>query len=199
MKLISMKCPNCGSDLQLDAESRQCSCAFCGTKILLDDEVQHHHVHYDNAEDAGYQFEKGRQRAQAEARVYAPQTVVVQNVVQRPRKRRTFWWALGWILIFPLPLTILLGRNKKMNPTLKIILVAAAWLLFFGIIMFSKPNEESDKTAVQSLTSHTCCSVSDAFASSTFGADPAENPASEFNGMKELLNRDDLLNAAIRI
>ena len=66
MKLIDMQCPHCGAHLKVDIESKQAACEHCGANILIDDEVQH--VQYDNAEEAGYKFEKGRQRAQAEER-----------------------------------------------------------------------------------------------------------------------------------
>ena len=134
MKLVNIKCPNCGSNLEIDAEAKQAFCTYCGSKLHVDDEVQH--VQYDNAEETGYQFEKGRQRARAESGMYnnVPQTVIVQHVVpEKPKKKRTLLWVLGWIFIFPLPLTILLVRNKKMNKIVKIVLIALAWILYFGI------------------------------------------------------------------
>lgn len=64
MKLINMNCPNCGAQMELDDEKKHAICSFCGTNVLIDDEVQH--IKYDNAEETGYSFEKGRQRAQEE-------------------------------------------------------------------------------------------------------------------------------------
>ena len=65
MKLVDLKCPNCGAELTFEASSRAAYCSYCGAKLALDDEVMH--VHYDNAEEAGYAFERGRIRAQNEA------------------------------------------------------------------------------------------------------------------------------------
>ena len=48
MKLVSIKCPSCGADLEINAEAKQAFCTYCGTKVFVDDEVQH--VQYDNAE-----------------------------------------------------------------------------------------------------------------------------------------------------
>ena len=50
------------------------------------------------------------------------------------KKRRTWLWVLGWIFVFPLPLTILLLRKKDMKPSLKIGLITAAWILYLIII-----------------------------------------------------------------
>ena len=47
--------------------------------------------------------------------------------------KKTWLWVLGWICIFPVPLTILMLRKKDMKPAVKYGIVAAAWLLFFII------------------------------------------------------------------
>ena len=43
----------------------------------------------------------------------------------------TWLWILGWICMFPIPLTILLVRNKNMDNKLKYGLIAGVWILFF--------------------------------------------------------------------
>lgn len=52
------------------------------------------------------------------------------------KKRRTWLWVLGWILCFPIPLTILMLRNKKLPPAVRYGIIGAAWavLLVFGLI-----------------------------------------------------------------
>ena len=47
--------------------------------------------------------------------------------------KKTWLWVLGWICIFPVPLTILMLRKKDMKPAVKYGIIAAAWLLFFVI------------------------------------------------------------------
>ena len=47
--------------------------------------------------------------------------------------KKTWLWVLGWICIFPVPLTILMLRKKDMKPAVKYGIIAAAWLLFFAI------------------------------------------------------------------
>ncbi len=126
MKLIPLKCPNCGAQLTVDANKESVYCEHCGTRIMIDDEINR--LQIDNAEEAGYQFEKGRQRAQSE---------VQQNTYsyQQPskKKRKTWLWVLGWIFIFPLPLTIILLRKKGMKAPLKYGIIAAAWVLYLII------------------------------------------------------------------
>lgn len=50
-----------------------------------------------------------------------------------PKKRKTWLWVLGWICIFPLPLTILLLRKKEMNAPIKYGIIVAAWLIYLLI------------------------------------------------------------------
>ena len=39
MKLINLRCSNCGADLQVDPDRKQVFCSYCGTKLLVDDET----------------------------------------------------------------------------------------------------------------------------------------------------------------
>ena len=134
MKLIDMTCPHCSAPMKVDASKTQAVCEHCGATILIDDEVRH--IQYDNAEEAGYNFEKGRQRAMAEAEREGIDSYPQQKSEPPKKKRRTWLWVLGWICIFPLPLTILLLRKKEMKPALKYGIIAAAWILYL-IIGFS--------------------------------------------------------------
>lgn len=65
MKLIDMTCPKCGAQMLVGMDKEMLFCSHCGGKLMIDNEVQH--VAYDNAGDAGYQFERGRIQAQQEA------------------------------------------------------------------------------------------------------------------------------------
>lgn len=38
MKVISLTCPGCGSNLSTEDGRKQCFCQYCGMKIMLDDE-----------------------------------------------------------------------------------------------------------------------------------------------------------------
>lgn len=50
------------------------------------------------------------------------------------KKGASMWlWVLGWICIFPIPLTILLLRKKEMKPALKYGIIAAAWIIYLII------------------------------------------------------------------
>ena len=52
---------------------------------------------------------------------------------QPEKKRKTWLWVLGWIFIFPVPLTVLLIKNQKLSKGLRIGIIAAAWIIYFLI------------------------------------------------------------------
>ena len=55
---------------------------------------------------------------------------------------------LGWIFIFPVPLTILLLRNKDMKPAVKYGIIAAAWIVYL-LIGFSGRNRNKNQNSQQ--------------------------------------------------
>lgn len=152
MKIVSMVCPNCGASLQVDADQKNLTCSYCGNGLYVDDEVKH--VQYDNAEETGYQFEKGRQRAQAEATRVQQQTFNM-NIGKPPKKRKTWLWVLGWIFIFPVPLTILMLRNQKLSKPVKIGIIVAAWIVYLIIGLAgggSVDNKDSSNANTETTT-----------------------------------------------
>ena len=57
MKLVELKCKNCGADLKLKEGEDIVNCPYCGASYKIDE---------DNNENSGYEFEKGRLKAQTE-------------------------------------------------------------------------------------------------------------------------------------
>ncbi len=132
MKFIPSTCPRCGANLKLNPTEQKAVCEYCGTILFLDNNTTL--IEYVNAEQAGYNFEKGRIRAQAEqSKAPIVQQVIFQPVQQKPKKQRTFWWVMGWIFIFPIPATILITRSKKMNWIVKAILLIIVWGIYLAI------------------------------------------------------------------
>ena len=106
MKLIDTTCPKCGADLHIDADRKSAFCEYCGGQVLIDDEVQH--LQIDNYYSA------------------QPQPAPKKN-------KKIVWWVLGWIFIFPVPLTIIIARNQKLKIGAKTGLIAAAWIVYLLI------------------------------------------------------------------
>ncbi len=69
------------------------------------------------------------------------------------KKSRTWLWVLGWIFIFPIPLTILMLRNEKLDKKIRYGIIAAAWIVYL-VIGFGgqKNNTENANTAISEET-----------------------------------------------
>ena len=46
MKMITLKCPECGADIDIEEGHKQCFCKYCGTKILIDDGRSTTHIYH---------------------------------------------------------------------------------------------------------------------------------------------------------
>lgn len=67
------------------------------------------------------------------------------NSDSEERKTNRWLWVLGWIFIFPVPLTLLLLKNEKMKKTLKYGIIAAVWIIYLIAGMCSG-GSNTDKT-----------------------------------------------------
>lgn len=146
MKLVEMKCKNCGAKLKVDPEVKNANCQFCGAEFKIDDEVQH--VKYDDMEQAGYDFEKGKLRAQAEHRVNNNQNVP-QN--QQKKNNKTLWLVLAWIFLLPFMATYYIAKSDKLDKKKKIIIISVMWVAFiiFGAISGAQSNEEKKDKIIE--------------------------------------------------
>lgn len=102
-----MKCTGCG------AEGNGKFCEYCGSALPQENMTVNITNHYYGT--------------------VVPQETVEVIEYEKPRKRRTWLWILGWLCIYPLPLTILLWRKQNMNPIVKYGVIAVAWILYFSM------------------------------------------------------------------
>lgn len=118
-----MKCPNCKGDLTIDPTLKQYKCDYCGSVIQVDEEI--HKTRIEDAEKTGYQFEKGRMKAQSEAGI---------NEVPIEKKKITIWRVLLWVVFLPIMLLYVIWTNKKLSQKMKIILsvIVVAFTLLFA-------------------------------------------------------------------
>ncbi len=61
-------------------------------------------------------------------------------------KPKLWLWILGWICIFPVPLTILMLRKKDLSNSVKYGVIAASWIVYLLIGLFGSPNDTKSTT-----------------------------------------------------
>lgn len=198
MKVVDLTCPGCGARLEVDADKKTAFCGFCGAALPIDDEIQK--VQLDGAEKAGYDFEKGRQKAQAEA---AQTTPPVQQYVQTtptppepPKKRKTWLWVLGWIVIFPVPLTIIMLNKKDMDQKVRYGIIATGWIVYLIIALSggcsSKAPSTTASQAASSSSSAIVASSQSASADSTAASSASADVSSVAASGVKVKNNTDL-------
>ncbi len=74
-------------------------------------------------------------------------TTPQQTQAQPTTKKKTWLWVLGWIFLFPLPLTILLLRKKEMNPKIKYGIIIAAWVIYLIIGLSGNTDDTTSDTS----------------------------------------------------
>ncbi len=151
-----MKCPNCG------AEVSGSICSFCGSQLSAETTQK---AQCSNCGSTNIAFKRENQ---GEIRGKNAKRIVHRTVgyckdcgntwyisEDAPKPRKTWLWVLGWIFIFPLPLTILLLRKKEMQPFIKYPIIAIAWIIYLIIGVANKPSniEEGIDTASPIQTS----------------------------------------------
>lgn len=145
MKLLEMKCKNCGALLKVEENAKYIECQYCNTKYKLDDEVQH--IKYDDMEKSGYEFEKGRIRAQQEQKRAQSNYNNLNNVNNTSKKKnnKTLWLILAWIFLLPFTATYFIAKNNKLDKKKKIVIIAIMWVIFL-VIAYANPSENIKNT-----------------------------------------------------
>lgn len=145
MNLLEMKCKNCGALLKVEEDAKYIECQYCNTKYKLDDEVQH--IKYDDMEKSGYEFEKGRIRAQQEQKRAQSNYNNLNNVNNTSKKKnnKTFWLILAWIFLLPFTATYFIAKNNKLDKKKKIVIIAIMWVIFL-VIAYANPSENIKDT-----------------------------------------------------
>ena len=82
MRLVELKCKNCGANLEIDEGEEIVNCPYCNATYKIDDEAQH--IKYDDMENSGYEFEKGRIKAQKESFENITKNVNIKSLSKIP-------------------------------------------------------------------------------------------------------------------
>ena len=66
-------------------------------------------------------------------------------------KRKTWLWVLGWIFIFPLPLTLILLKKPNMSKGLKYGIIIAAWVVYAIIAIIGAASNSKEPKPVNHI------------------------------------------------
>ena len=136
-----MRCPNCGAEI-----GNSDKCEYCGSYITSDMKKEQEILNKKGCPKCGSTNVKFSRENHGEVQGKGTKKIVHKTVgvcndcghtwypqVDEPKKRKTWLWVLGWIFIFPVPLTILMLRKKDMKPAIKYGIIAAGWIIYLII------------------------------------------------------------------
>ena len=132
-----MKCKFCGGEIDNNSKT----CPFCGSAISLEEKKELEQLNKQGCPKCGsgnvtFRREQAGVAKNKKGSKTLYQTKGICNdcgytwTTDAPKKSKIWLWVLGWIFIFPVPLTILLLRKKAMKPGLKYGLIGGSWLIF---------------------------------------------------------------------
>lgn len=102
IRLISVKCPDCGAALQFEEGRQTAFCSYCGTKILLHNENEHIIRNID---------EVGIRQAEND-RAYMMKELELEEKDEKHHRFLTFVWLFCTILLFAIGF-IMIGTGPK--------------------------------------------------------------------------------------
>ena len=116
---ITAICPHCGARQEADPTQDAAICRYCGAPFAVQTAVGAYSDRNIGPQASAPNYGGG----------VSPGPTYYSEP-QKPKKRRIFWWIMGWIFCFPIPLTILIARNKKLNGWVKAGIIAAGWIAY---------------------------------------------------------------------
>lgn len=149
-----MKCSNCGAEIPSTTKF----CEFCGSQVTVEMKKEQEQLNKAGCPKCGSSNITFEREKQGEVKGKKGMAVVRSTVglckdcgytwstTETTKPRKTWLWVLGWIFIFPLPLTILLLRPTcTLNKKAKYGIIAAAWILYL-IIAIAGGGSDDKKT-----------------------------------------------------
>lgn len=146
-----MKCQYCGAEIA----PGNTVCNFCGAQITPAMRMEQQQLNkagcprcgsaniaFNWAVNGAVNGKKGAAMPQA-AMGFCKDCGYTWQTTEQQKKRKTWLWVLGWIFIFPLPLTLILVKRDTMKPIVKYGLIAIAWI-FWLLLGMGARNSEPD-------------------------------------------------------
>ncbi len=168
---IDLKCPNCMGERTIDENNMVLVCPYCESRQIIpanqiaayrrlsgsNNNNGYYQTHtpynpsmqqYPNNNNQNWQPINQPVHPNPQPAMSIPQGAYNPNY-QRP-KNRTWLWVLGWIFIFPVPLTILMLRNRTISPAIRYTIIAVVWI-FYAIIGFSGGSNNNSATTTKEM------------------------------------------------
>ncbi len=142
-----MKCQNCGAEIGTNKY-----CEYCGSQITPAMQKERDQLNKEGCPKCGSANVQFRRENQGEIKKkkgnqYLLQTVGFCNDCGftwypngKEEKRKTWLWVLGWLFIFPIPLTLIMLKKENLKKGIRYVIIVVAWLLYIAFLLGNKTN-----------------------------------------------------------
>lgn len=148
MKFVDVSCPACGARLEITDAQEFVTCEHCGKQFFVDDEVKRsetrieHHYSAEDAENAGYLFEKGRMRARQEAEwEELAREAEAMRRIHAENRDGCLKYSLFFIY-YPIKFLYWFATTDRLSKKAKIIIV----VIIFAVTVFGSHNKPKTET-----------------------------------------------------
>ena len=154
-----MKCPKCGAEV-----GNTKFCEYCGSQLTAEMQKEQERLNKEGCPKCGSSNITFKRENQGEVKGKHSKQVLHRTVGvckdcgytwysdNEVKKKKTWLWVLGWIFIFPVPLTIILLRKKDMNNILKYSIIAVAWIVYIAIAFSGGGSSDTTTTSNDNTT-----------------------------------------------
>ena len=143
MAMVTYTCPYCGAKFEADSSAGKTKCPYCDSEV--NPKSSDESPAKERSSEGSHQNNMGKlwNGANPAKDAWTQAQNQIKSKANRQGKKHLGLWILGWIFCFPIPLTILLIRSKKLQPKVKYSLVAVLWvvLLAIGFAQNGKKND----------------------------------------------------------
>ena len=140
VRLISVKCPDCGAALQFEEDRKTAFCSYCGAKILLHNENEYIYRSVDEA---------GLKQAEND-RIYMAKRLEMEERENRHHRMLTFIWLFITIVMVVIGFVMVSGDPDDGNNPGYMLLVGAMLVGAYGGIGLMSDKDEDKKDANRS-------------------------------------------------
>lgn len=218
MKSLDMTCPRCGAKLTVDTKHQKYICDYCGTEYSMDSVESSSFSEAVNTSSDSYnptpsvsagtcpkcgsskikymresENERGYHKTTAMCQSCGHTWTTASDIANEKKKKGACGtcslWVLGWLIMFPIPVTIIMLKNEKVREKLdkkiRYGIIVAAWVIYLLIGLFGNSSNDSTvassgSTEASSISETVSADNSEMAATSTtdktLSGTPSDNP-----------------------
>lgn len=148
MKIVEMKCKNCGAVLKIEEGAKETVCQYCQTHYQIENE-KIKSIQYEEEIDGNAKSEKIEEQKENKSN---------HTSIDNLYKKHGCLFYFIFFLLFPFAITYYVIKSKKLRNSMKVIILLLLWTF---IIIVGMINEQEEKSLEKNPWMNECTIISD--------------------------------------